>query len=624
MCGIAAIISRRGEIPEGAIERAIGALRHRGPDGEGSVRFPHCHLGHTRLSIIDLEGGKQPMTDESKRYWIVFNGEIYNYRELRARLDKAGVFFATQSDTEVILRGYIHYGKEVVNHLNGQFAFLIWDTLEGQAFLGRDRLGEKPLFWAESNEGDLIVASDIKAMVRTGMLVPRLDRLSIYAYLALVYIPPDRTVYDNVYPLKPGHWMAWHRGSCEIARYWRPKYGTHTGIELDEAVGEIRRLTAEAVRRQMVADVPVGAFLSGGLDSSTVVAMMAQSSPRRISTFSVGFGDLINELPFARAVAQHYGTDHHEIQMDIPVGEMLETMALVYDEPFADSSNIPMYLMSRFARDHLKVALSGDGADEIFGGYEWYLPLLRDEITPSNRRARTILGINAFAQRLCHRVGWATEQEKGNAIQQYWMARAKNTYPDFWDRHVANRTRTSAWKGLKHGQDPSDQVSEILYDGFRPSGGVAGMDRATDFDINCYLPGDILVKVDRAAMAHGLETRAPFLDVDLVQFVLGLPAQLRFAPKGLKHLLREACQELWPPMIGSRSKQGFGAPIAHWLQRDDVRALISRVSDRAHPLAALLPKATAIFRGRDFQAAWSVLCLGLWLEKRSECLQHLR
>jgi asparagine synthase (glutamine-hydrolysing) len=344
----------------------------------------------------------------------------------------------------------------------------------------------------------------------------------------------------------------------------------------------------------------VGAFLSGGLDSSTIVALMTRHATGAVKTFSVGFGDLINELPYARQVAEAYRTEHRELQMDIAVGELAARMAEVYDEPFADSSNIPTYLMSQFAARHVKVALVGDGGDELFGGYDWYAPLLSRPADPLSSPSA-----------------------------------ATDPSLDLWDRHLAHATalhKTQAARDALWGGAAPTTV-EALRRAYRPADSVRDMDRATDFDVRCYLPGDILVKVDRAAMAHGLETRAPFLDADLVEYVLSLPWQLRFKGNGaggLKPLLREVCGDLWPAALRDRPKQGFGAPVRNWVTRPDVRDLLRRACGPAGPLAALLPGAPVaveavaagkpVARWGEAQLVWTLLCLGLWLGTRSWCL----
>lgn len=564
------------------------------------------------------------MTEETGRYWIVLNGEIYTYRELRRDLEKRGRRFRTQSDTEVLLRAYQEYGEDVLAHLNGQFAFAIWDQVEQRLFAARDRLGEKPLYWACSDQGHLLLASEIKALLASGLVPPRIDRISVDAYLALLYVPPDRTIYENVYTLPPAHALSWQRGQWRQWSYWRPAYSMQQISDPREAIERLRFLVAQAVRRQMVADVPVGAFLSGGLDSSTIVALMARQTDRPVVTFSVGFGDLINELPYARAVADTYHTDHHEIQMEVPVGELLERMAETYDEPFADSSNIPTYLMAGFARRHVKVVLSGDGGDELFGGYEWYLPLIADNNVRADAAIASLLKVSALAWRVLAKAGFPVRSQRDAAVHAYRTVSNKRRYPDLWDRHLALVTvfnteeRSASWNG-----GAPRETDAVIREIYGPEPIVEGMDRATDFDVRCYLPGDILVKVDRAAMAHGLETRAPLLDVDLVEFVLSLPNHLRFRDGALKYLLREACRDLWPEVVRNRSKQGFGAPLWDWIRRPDVQALIRRVCTPNSPLRTLLPGVRFPFQHLNPQQVWTMLCLGLWLEKRAGCLNRL-
>jgi asparagine synthase (glutamine-hydrolysing) len=343
MCGIAVILpGSELSVPPFAIERMTAGLRHRGPDAQNVLRLPHCHLGHTRLSIIDPANGSQPMTDPTGRYSIVFNGEIYNHRDLRRDLEREGVAFQTNCDTEALLLGYARWGRNVLHRLNGQFAFAVWDATERTLFAARDRFGEKPLYWATTPAGDVLVASEIKSILASGLIRPKLDPTSVDAYLGLFYVPPERTVYANVHSLRPAHAAVFRTGaSPEPWRYWEPRYSVHHGIGESEAVAQVRTLLEKSVARQTVADVPVGAFLSGGLDSTTVVGLMSRDRTEPVKTFSVGFADLIDELPFARDVADHNRTDHHELQMNIDVAAMLGRMPDVYDEPFGDSSNIP-------------------------------------------------------------------------------------------------------------------------------------------------------------------------------------------------------------------------------------------------------------------------------------------
>ncbi len=574
MCGIAVILPGSAlETPPFAIERMTAALAHRGPDGQACTRLPGCDLGHTRLSVIDPVGGAQPMSDPSGRFWIVFNGEIYNHRELCRDLEQRGHVFRTHSDTEVLLHAFIECGEAVPERLNGQFAFAIWDARERSLFAARDRFGEKPLYWARSSAGHVILASEIKAILASDLIDPEIDSLSVDAYLGLFYVPPDRTIYQNFHTLAPAHTAVWRDERFQSRRYWQPQLSMCDIPEAD-AVDKIRSLLGKAVKRQLVADVPVGAFLSGGLDSSTIVALMSGLRDAPVPTFAVGFGDLIDELPYARDVAVQYRTDHYELQMEIDVAASLEEMMAVYDEPFGDSSNIPTWLVARHARRHVKVVLSGDGGDEIFGGYEHYRPLLAADPMAS----------------------------------------------DPWQNHTAAATadRVALWS-----PDAQPASREWIEHRYRPSTDVCGVDRATYFDLECYLPGDILTKVDRAAMAHGLETRAPFLDVDLAEFVLGLPRQMRFAGGRLKHLLRAACEPLWPHSVRGRGKQGFGAPVRAWLAQPDMQSLWEHSIRPDGPLVALLPGAMNVTAELRPQRRWTLLCLARWLESRTRCLVSL-
>jgi asparagine synthase (glutamine-hydrolysing) len=573
MCGIAVILPGSAvRTSPFAIQRMTDALIHRGPDAQAVVRLPGCHLGHTRLSVIDLNTGGQPMSDPTGQFTIVFNGEIYNYRSLRSELESLGHVLRTTSDTEVLLHACIRFGAEAPQRLNGQFAFAFWNARDQALLAARDRFGEKPLFWARGRHGELLLASEIKAILASELIEPQIDPISVDAYLGLHYVPPHRTIYENVHTIAPAHTAEWENGRFHSTRYWQPRIGEND-LDATEAVAEIARRLDTAVQRQMTADIPVGAFLSGGLDSTTIVALMQRQSASPVSTFSVGFGDLINELPFASDVARQYGTDHHELQMDIDVAENLQRMNQVYDEPFADSSNIPTYLVAEYARQHLKVVLSGDGGDELFGGYEWYRPLLDPSADDDAFRRHLLQSTHVLADR---RQLWAMNQPES-----------------------------------------SDHLTALYRSELR------GVDAAVSFDCHCYLPGDILVKVDRAAMAHGLESRAPFLDVELAEFVLGLSAKLRFGDRRFKGLLRAAFQHLWPSSVRGRAKQGFGAPVRAWLELPAVKESWIEAQRPDGPLNALLPGLSQITADLRPQRKWTMLCLAQWLESRTTCLANL-
>ncbi|HSD84975.1 MAG TPA: asparagine synthase (glutamine-hydrolyzing) [Anaerolineae bacterium] len=605
MCGICGIIGIKSKDDTKAVKRMVAALTHRGPDGHGVLNLGECQLGHTRLSIIDLEGGVQPMKDVSGRYAITFNGEIYNYQELREELLKKGHRFNTHSDTEVIMSAYAEWGARCLDRFRGMFAFAIWDTKKRTLFAGRDLFGEKPLYYAMAPTGSLLIASEIKALLASDLIIPHLDVMSVDAFLAFGYVPPDRTIYENVHTLPPGHYLEWDDHGLRIARYWYARFDTQQ-MNLDDAAVRLRELLQQAVQRQMVADVPVGAFLSGGHDSSTIVALMQQLTRQPVKTFSVGFGEYINELPYARAVAELYHTEHHDIDLGTPpVAQLLQTMAEVYDEPFRDPSHIPTYLISQYARRNVKVVLTGDGADELFGGYAWY-PLMAKsaEVSPS---WFVWLVLRSVSRLVGNRVRSLDRYSQAVGLAQ--------RFPNTWMRYikkvsVGNGTRRSWWAG-------QNKASSSYFPGdyYRPPTGTTGMDEVLHFDLMSFLPGDILVKVDRAAMAHGLETRAPFLDRDLVEFSLSLPSVLKVKDGDTKVLFKHALKRYWPTILHKRGKQGFAAPFQIWMEFPEIKALLQQVFADGSRLRELLPGVRSEQqRVRNYET-WNLLTLGLWLER---------
>jgi asparagine synthase (glutamine-hydrolysing) len=599
MCGISVIA---GVTRPGAIEAMVQAIEHRGPDATASHTDSGCALGHARLSIIDLSTGDQPMSDATGRWWIAFNGEIYNFPEVREELTKLGHAFRTHSDTEVVLQGYQEWGVELLDRLRGMFAFAIWDRQEQELFAARDLFGEKPLYYAQPGEG-IVLASEIKAIAASRLVPMVADPESIDAFLTLGYVPPDRTIYRDVQTLPPAHYLLWKNGSARVTRYWKPDLEPRP-MSLQDAAERLRILLRQAVKRQMIADVPVGAFLSGGLDSSTIVALMQEHSREPVKTFSVGFGTMVNELPYARAVAERYHTEHHEIDLGEPdVAALIERMVKVYDEPFADTSHIPTFLVSEFARRHVKVVLSGDGGDELFGGYSWYAPLAMSEDLPLALAQWIVLRSISVALR--HRYRALTARSHAAGLAARW--------DDVWTRDIMSQTviradeRQRMWGG-RH-VEPFEPGGY-----YRPSPQTIGLNRAFYFDLTSFLPGDILVKVDRAAMAHGLETRAPFLDRDLVEFALTIPEELKVRGAETKIVLREACRRFWPEALWNRPKQGFGSPIERWLKLPSMQPLLDRVFRRGSPLRTLLPGISDSARHGVNYRTWTLLTLGLWLE----------
>lgn len=608
MCGVTAVVGNVASPDPALVERMTQALSHRGPDAQATIRTPGCDLGHARLSIIDLVSGNQPMQSADGRLWIVFNGEIYNYQPLRKELFRLGHVFRTHSDTEVILAAYSEWGTYCLDRFRGMFALIIWDTRARSLFAARDPFGEKPLYYTVTSDSTLLIASEIKSIEATGLMRRNLDLESVDGFLGLGYVPPDRSIWSGVHPLPPGHFMRWNDGKIEIERYWTPSLRNQP-ISLDEAAHRLRDLLGQAVERQLVADVPVGAFLSGGHDSSTIVALMADRSLEKVKTFSVGFGRLINELDYARSVARQYATEHHEVDLgELPVAELLERMAEVYDEPFADSSSIPTYLISQFARGHVKVVLAGDGGDELFGGYSWYNSIHLAERMKHSHLRWVVLRLASRALR--DRNEWLRRNSVALGLSARW--------PDTWTRTVMSETyfssaeRKALWVGRS--TSPASFWPGELY---RPTADVEGLDRAFHFDLMSYLPGDILVKVDRASMAHGLECREPLLDRDLAEFALSLPASLKVSDDDNKIVLKHAAAPWWPDDVRSRSKHGFGSPYMTWLGQAAVRILLSRVLSPGSPLRSLLPGLDSARLQIPSYKAWILLVLGLWVERRA-------
>lgn len=599
MCGIAGIIAKTSERYKPELDKMLGSIKHRGPDGSGVFCFENCALGHVRLSIVDLATGAQPMLNADMSLAVTFNGEIYGYKDLRSELETS-YLFETKSDTEVILAGYEKYDEAMIGKLPGMFAFAIWDEPRQKLFAARDRFGEKPFYYAIGKNGEFIFASEIKAILASGLVEPVLSRESLMHYLRHLYVAPDKTIYENIFTLPPAHTLTWQNGQIEIKRYWQVSV-TNESIGLSEATEKFRTLLDKAVSNQLVADVPVGAFLSGGLDSSTIVAE-ASKYAKNLHTYAFGFGDSINELPYAKAVAKMYGTSHEElVSSDYDLAELIEEMQEVYDEPFADSSNIPTYLISKEARKFAKVVLTGDGGDELFGGYtSWYKPLLyMSEVNPlaPGKIARLLLSSQKDKLREAYyRYRGHQYKQKYRGLAEAHVA--KNTY--FSDADLAKLFKTNISK-------------EVVFEG-------KNLDDVMKFDATNYMPGDILVKTDRAAMANGLELRAPFLDVAFAEFCLSLPSGLKINAEQDKIILREAMSAKWPEEIRARRKQGFGSPVGEWLQESKVESRKSEIlnNKKSRIFEVLDFGEVQKFTSQNNYQTWILFTLALWLECHRE------
>jgi asparagine synthase (glutamine-hydrolysing) len=565
-------------------------------------------LGHTRLSIVDLKSGDQPMFSVDGRLAVTFNGEIYGYREIRKTLSDYP--FQTTSDTEVILALHQRHGTDLLSRLPGMFAFALWDQKERTLLAARDRFGEKPFYYAWGEGGEFLFASEIKSLLASGLLRPKLNRGSLTHYLRHLYVHPHQTIYSNVFVLPPAHRLTLEGNNLRIERYWElPK--TSEPVSEREAIEEFKRLFERAVERQLVADVPVGAFLSGGLDSSSIVAAASRNHPK-LRTYSFGFRDSTNELPFAREIAELYGTEHTELlDQKLDLADLLHTMADVYDEPFADSSNVPTYLISQAARRFGKVVLTGDGGDELLGGYKfWYRSLW--EMERGFARSRP-LGLLKMAARVSSRLQLARRDDRQFALQGALMRR---TYRTVSEAHAA--------QNIYFDRDELHQIGINGQSAHARSNNQAGprgtVDDALRMDLSDYMPGDILVKTDRASMAHGLELRAPFLDVDFASFCISLPGRMKITARQDKWILRRCYSEDWPQSIRARDKCGFGAPVQHWLKQEGLVNLKKRILDNpGHSLFSLIPFAGSRgFVSQDNYQTWILLMLGLWLEHGGE------
>jgi asparagine synthase (glutamine-hydrolysing) len=565
MCGIAGFVDS-WRAPAGATAESDFALvhgmceviRHRGPDDEGIHVEPGVGLGMRRLSIIDLSTGQQPIHNEDRTVWLVFNGEIYNYRELRAELEAAGHRFYTHSDTETIVHAYEQWGEDVFRRLRGMFGIALWDRARQTLLLGRDRSGMKPLHYAERG-GRLYFGSEIKSLVTAGAVERTIDLQALDHYLSFLYVPRDRSMFKGVRKLPPGHFLRWKNGRADVEAYWRIGASEPFHGSIDEAAVQLRTVLADAVRSHMISDVPLGAFLSGGVDSSAVVGLMAEASDRPVQTFSIGFDDpRVDELEHARVVARHFGTDHHEFVVRPDGLAILDRLVDHFDEPFADSSAIPTWYVSEIARQHVTVVLSGDGGDELFGGYERYLPHRR--VAQFDRLgvpgARQLAG--AISRVLPH---GATGRNFLRHVSRETDARYLESVAFFhYDEKAAlySREVLRALNGWN-----AETVLATHFDRFA---GLPAHSRMMKFDFETYLPEDVLTKVDRMSMAHSIESRVPLLDNEVIDFAATLPASFKIHQGRRKHVLKEAVRDLLPPGILERRKQGFEIPLGGWFR----------------------------------------------------------
>jgi len=573
MCGIAgwANLDPRRSPREGAEEllrSMCDRMHHRGPDSEGYLLDDGIALGMRRLAIIDLLTGEQPAFNEAHSVAVVLNGEIYNYRELRADLETRGHSFRSESDTEVLPHLYEEYGRNMVDHLNGMFAFALWDERKHRLFIARDRFGEKPLYWGVFDK-TLLFASEPKVLLAHPAVRPNLNLNALRQYLSFDYVPAPLSIYEGISKLPAAHTLTLEAGKGKVERYWKLSYQTREPVpSVSEAAEQLRELLADSVRMRLVSDVPLGVLLSGGIDSSLVTALAVRASSETVKTFSISFAEAsFDESQYARAVAKFLGTDHHEERFSASlaanlVGEIGSWM----DEPISDPSVVPTYLLSRFTRKHVTVALGGDGGDEIFAGYPMYF---------GHQMARAYLQVPKFLRR-------GIVEPMVNLLP----VKTKNLSFDYRARrfitasHYDEVARHHVWFGSFTPDDTEQLLSEEvkrvsepdIYRDARRLFAECDSNNITEcmqsLDTQFYLAEDILTKVDRASMAVSLEVRAPYLDPRVAEFAASLPARYKLHGYTSKYILKKAAKGLVPPFVWRRGKKGFGVPFAKWLKSE--------------------------------------------------------
>jgi len=640
MCGIAgAAWTSEGELlAEAALSRMISVIDHRGPDDCGVHLAPEVALGHRRLSIIDLEGGRQPLANEDESIWIVFNGEIYNYEELRRDLESRGHRFRTSSDTESIVHLYEEYGADCVNRLRGMFAFAIWDGNTGRLMLARDRLGQKPLFYRhEANR--LLFASELKSLLQIPAAPRELNLLAVDQFLTYQYVPHPDCILKGYHKLPPAHVALYEDGKLQLRRYWSPPFSAETvpGTNEEETAGwysnedttnwsparwrsELREALTEAVRLRLRSDVPLGVFLSGGIDSTIITGLMQELSDRPVHSFSIGFPvRQFDETSFAREAAAHLGTEHHEFIVEPKALETLPKLIWQYDEPFADSSAIPTMALCEMTRQEVTVALSGDGGDELFAGYDRYRAVqlaMRFDRLPRPLRAM-------LTSRLWQKFPASIEQKSYRRRLKRFLAalgeapeRRYLTWISIFDPLRREALYTDEFRESLCGADSADLILRA-YDACPDRDFIT---RTTCVDVETYLPCDILTKVDIASMAYSLECRSPFLDHRVVELASRMPMELKRRRKQGKRILTETFGDLIPPSIRRRRKMGFGVPLDHWFRNELKPLLYDLLLDetslgrgyfRPETVRSLIEEHVNGRWDHSYRL-WALLCFELW------------
>lgn len=588
MCGICGLASCDDRRPNHEVlQQMASGIRHRGPDSDGFYSAEGVGLGIRRLAIIDVKGGDQPISNEDDTLWVVLNGEIYNHPELRADLVKRGHVLKTRTDTECVLHYYEDEGDQCVQRLRGMFAFALWDTKRRRLLLVRDRLGKKPIHYAVQ-DGNLYFCSELEPLVKVLPHKPEVDLEGLDLYLGLQYVPEPRTVYRGVFKLPAAHLLVWERGQLSVRRYWDFSYTPKLNGSEPELAVELRERLREAVKMRLISEVPLGAHLSGGIDSSIVVALMAELSDAPVKTFSVGFEEeAFSELKLARAVAGRYATEHHEYVLhygDLP--DTLELLCHHFGEPFADASAIPLFLLSRLTRETVTVALNGDGGDEDFAGYQRYS---LDRLANWYSRLPAVFTrklVPALAGRLSDDSVGPTGRSIVDGIKRLEQVAEIDARASIlrWGSYFSPRQRQALWKDELWSEFAGDDAQALIVAEFERAS-ASFLDRTLYADTHTYLPGDLLVKADRMTMAASLEGRSPFLDQELVSWTARLPDSMKLRGREGKHLLRKAFADHLPREVLAHPKQGFGIPLAAWFRgplADWSRGLLTAADSPLH------------------------------------------
>ncbi len=570
MCGIAGwanLENNRAENHSEAVLRSMcGRMTHRGPDSEGLWIDEKIALGMRRLSIIDLHTGEQPVYSEDKSVVVVMNGELYNFQEVRKRLEKRGHKFETNTDTEILPHLYEEYGEDLVEHLNGMFAFALWDKNKEKLLIARDRFGEKPLYYGIFDD-KLIFASEPKVLLAHPLINPEINLQALREYLSFDYVPAPLSIYKNIYKLPAAHLLTVEKGEVKTRRYWNLSFEKNGKTDsVEKAAEDLRELLADAVEMRLVADVPLGILLSGGVDSSTIAAFAQKFSSEKIKTFSIGFEEnSFDESKFARQVAEHLGTEHYEEKLSVEkAAELISEIGTWLDEPLSDGSLLPTFLLSRFVRRHVTVALGGDGGDEIFAGYPMYLghkaanvykaipQFLRKSLIEPFINNLPVSNKNLSFDYKAKRFIAASKYDLVTRHHSWFGSFSIDEQNALLSRNVLENTSGDIYKEAKNLLEICDARSEI--------------EQMQFLDMNFYMAEDILTKVDRASMAVSLEVRAPFLDPRVAEFAAQLPVEYKLRGRKGKYILKKAVEPLLPKNILHRPKKGFGIPIAEWLK----------------------------------------------------------